>query len=216
MKAHCNECGGEREHVSLFEHAESGTGELDEGRNYHWNTRAWMMRCAGCGSLAFKTENWNSEITDDNDIPIKNLKYYPPLIFRQRPSWLKFSLFTGCPPEIDQLINEAYVCMQNSCKRAAAMSIRAALEQIMIHKIGDQGSFTKNLHAFQAQGYIAAKQREIIEPVLEAGHASIHRGYMPSNKDLLLLFDVTETLVEFVFIHGRGAAELKKRIPARK
>ncbi len=216
MKSHCNMCGGVREHTVLKEHEEDGREEIDEHFSLHWGTKAWMLKCAGCGSLSFRTDNWNSESTDEQGRPIETTKYYPPRFFRQQPIWLKNSFLSDCPSEVTQLLDEAYICMQNSCKRAAAMAIRAVLERIMIERVDDQGTFAKNLDAFQAQGYLAAKQREIIEPVLEAGHASIHRGFTPSDQDLVLLFDATETLVEFVYIHKRGAVALKKRIPKRK
>jgi len=52
------------------------------------------------------------------------------------------------------------------------MGLRAALEQVMIIKVGDQGSFAKNLEAFCDKGGASRVERDAISAVLDAGHAS--------------------------------------------
>jgi hypothetical protein len=52
--------------------------------------------------------------------------------------------------------------------------------------------------------------------VLEAGHASIHRAYIPKTKQLVTLVDILENIISVVYIHPQKAAALKKGIPARK
>jgi hypothetical protein len=86
----------------------------------------------------------------------------------------------------------------------------------MIDKIGDQGNFTANINKFETQGYISKKQREIIEPVLEAGHASIHRGFVPKADQLITLVDIVESIVLVVYVQTAKAAALKKKIPPKK
>ncbi|WP_052750337.1 DUF4145 domain-containing protein [Arsukibacterium sp. MJ3] len=84
-----------------------------------------------------------------------------------------------------------------------------------ISGIGDKGTFVKNLDAFQSEGYISGKQRQIIESILEAGHAAIHRGYHPSTEDVHTIVDVTESLVETMYVHPEKADKLSKRVPKR-
>src|SRR5262249_14461936 len=120
-----------------------------------------------------------------------------------------------CPGEIYPLLTELYVCLQNECPTAAAMVVRAILERTMISAIGDQGSFSANLKKFASDGYVAAKQLQVIEPVLEAGHASIHRAFEPSQEDLVTIVDIMEAILQTVFVHPSQAAALKQRIPQR-
>jgi hypothetical protein len=96
------------------------------------------------------------------------------------------------------------------------MCVRAILEGVMIDKIGDQGSFTANINEFEKKGYISKRQQEIIEPVLEAGHASIHRGFVPKADQIITLVDVVESIVLVVYVQPTKAAALKKKIPAKK
>ncbi len=86
----------------------------------------------------------------------------------------------------------------------------------MIDRVGDQGSFKNNLKELERQGYLASHQRDILEATLEIGHASIHRGYVPTRDDLTLALDITETMFEMIYIHKEQAAELRRRIPPRK
>lgn len=46
------------------------------------------------------------------------------------------------------------------------MGIRAALESLMIDKVGDNGSFKANMDAFQVADYLNGRQRGHLEAVL--------------------------------------------------
>ncbi|KIL99372.1 hypothetical protein CCC_04143 [Paramagnetospirillum magnetotacticum MS-1] len=52
--------------------------------------------------------------------------------------------------------------------------------------------------------------------ILEAGHATMHRAYDPSDQDIDTLLDTVETMVEQVYIHPIRAEEMKGRIPPRR
>ena len=95
------------------------------------------------------------------------------------------------------------------------MGIRALLEQIMIAKVGDHRSFAKNLQEFEAAGYVSSKQKERLETILEAGHATIHRSFLPSKVDLVALVDIAESVIETTYLHDSQVKELRKRIPPR-
>jgi hypothetical protein len=42
------------------------------------------------------------------------------------------------------------------------MGIRSVLEQVMIHQVGDHGTFGKNLDAFCSGGYASRVQRDAL------------------------------------------------------
>ncbi len=85
----------------------------------------------------------------------------------------------------------------------------------MIAKVGDLGSFSKHLSAFETSGFVSRVQRERLETILEAGHATIHRAFKPSQKDLITLVDIAESIIATVYLHEEMVARLKKRIPPR-
>ena len=125
-----------------------------------------------------------------------------------RSPWLKY------PP--GTLLNEIYTALHGECLSLAAMGVRALLERVMIDRVGDHDSFAENLKAFADKGYVAAHQSDILKATLDVGHASIHRNYTPTLEDIRLALDITENVIEMVYVSHEQAAELKRRTPPRK
>jgi len=95
------------------------------------------------------------------------------------------------------------------------MCVRAIVETIMVKEIGDQRSFRENLQKFADEGYIAKRHLPVIERVLDAGHATIHRNYQPDNEQLVVLVDVLEGLINSLYVQPAKAAALKAKIPPK-
>jgi hypothetical protein len=137
--------------------------------------------------------------------------YYPSPISRKRPNWL----FLDVDADLSDLLVEVYQAIDADQHRLAAMGIRALLEQVMIRKVGDQGTFEKNLDAFQEGSYISFMQRDAMQSVLEVGHAAIHRSFKPNAKELSTALDILEGVFAPIFAHPARASQLEKRIPPR-
>lgn len=60
----------------------------------------------------------------------------------------------------------------------------------MVAKVGDQGSFTNHLNAFQNAGYISLIQRDALRTILDVGDAATHRSFKPTIDDLNTALDV--------------------------
>lgn len=204
-KAHCNNCQGERNHEILFEeqtywsHDESGFCGKDLYE---------MLKCSGCDCIILRHTSWFSE--DPGSV----VTIYPPSAFRREPGWID-EMSGRSSDLVRTLLKEIYVGVQNDMKMIATMGVRALLEYVMVDSVGDQGAFTKNLKEFQGQGFISSKQEEILEAVLEAGHATIHRAYQPSYEDLHTCIDIAESVLQTVYVHPDKATELKSRVPKR-
>lgn len=215
-KSFCNQCVGERNHAIL--HSETASGNDDDG-SYHWKIQHETLKCLGCDTISLRRTTWDSNSYDE-DGPVPDVAHFPPAVFRRQPAWLSelsnHYLFDADKEFITDLIHELYICIQNDCRRSAAMAVRALLEQVMIDKVGDQGTFAKNISAFHAKGFISTTQQEFLQTVIEAGHATMHRAFKPSQQDLIALINITESVVESAYINEHRAAELKKRIPPKK
>ncbi len=204
-KAHCNICDGERNHEVL--HSETAPWEADE---YIPEINTYeTLKCCGCASIKL-CHTWFSR-DHGCDEPIVN--YWPTAIFRKHPEW--FSELWSKDRFIVGLLNEIYVALQQDLLSLATMGVRSLLEKVMISKTGDQGSFVKNIAEFEKLGYVSRIQRERLEVILEAGHAVIHRTFTPSTKDVITLVDLTEHIVETIYLHESKVEELKKRVPPR-
>ena len=218
VKVYCNKCCGERRHEVL--HHETVTWEdvvedrysIDGGDAYD------LVKCCGCENVALRHQSWFSEDTDEQGHPNVTTNLYPPETYRIEPRWLS-DLFWSMPIDNDfigDFIKEIYVSLRNQSLRLAVMGIRALLEQIMIDKVGDQGTFKANLDAFEKSGFVSRSQRSVLEPVLEAGHATMHRAFKPTKSDVSTLMDITESIIESIYVNDHRASELSKRVPRRK
>lgn len=209
-KAHCNRCGGDRNHEVLhsittpWEDEESGIGGKDEYET---------LKCLECDSIMLRHKSWFSEDPD----PWPSISYIPPRIFRPKPDWFaELFAHTGQDKFVKRLLNEIYVAIQNDLPSLAAMGVRSLIEKIMISKSGDQGSFLTNLKKFEELGFVSRIERERVETILEAGHATIHRDFSPNTSDVVTLVDIAEHIVQSVYLHDSRVAALKKRVPPRK
>lgn len=207
-KARCNNCGGERNHEILYTEEKSWSDDeygISGSDNYE------TLKCMGCENIKLRHVSWFSE---DNE---PTINYFPPAIFRQQPSWFK-NLWTELPMDddfVEPMLKEIYVALQNNLPRLAAMGVRSLIETVMISKSGDHGTFSKNIAEFENAGYVSKIQRERVEAILEVGHAAIHRAFKPSKDDVLTLVDITEHIIETVYLHENKVKQLQSRVPPR-
>ena len=184
-----------------------------------------LLQCAGCEDIRLRH---TSEHLDVKGKLVPTITYYPPATFRREPDWVSGIVFRvkygrghwivvkSLPDFVSRLVEEIYTALHGECLSLAAMGVRALLERVMIDCIGDQGTFTRNLTAFQEQGYISSRQKNVLEATLEVGHASIHRGFTPTPDDIIHVLDITENIIEMIYVSSEQAAHIKKRIPPRK
>jgi hypothetical protein len=207
-KALCNTCGGKRNHDIL--HSERSIWEDDEhaisGHDIYET-----LKCCGCEAIKLRH---TSHFSEDDDAKVY---YFPPAIFRRSPEWFS-NLWLELKSEdefVEDLLKEIYVALQNNLPSLATMGVRALLEKIMISRVGDQGTFGKNIAEFEKIGHVSKLQRIRLETILDVGHATIHRAYSPKVKEVVTLLDITEHIIESVFLHEAKVEELKKKVPAR-
>ncbi|MBB1425431.1 DUF4145 domain-containing protein [Shewanella sp. SG44-2] len=207
-KAHCNTCGGERNHDIL--HSEKKNWQDDEAP-VHGSDTYETLRCRGCEEIKLRHTSMFSEHQEDD------VHYFPPLVFRRRPEWFEDLYFEVSSEEefVESLLNEIYVAVQNNLLNLALMGVRSLIEKVMIAKVGDNRSFAKNLNAFASKGFVSIKQKENLSTILEAGHAAIHRKYNPRENEVITVLDITEHIIESVYLHESKVSNLKKRVPQR-
>ena len=192
-QSHCNNCAGKRHHNVLHCARTTWHDTYDDGAFVAAGSDEYeMLQCCGCDSVTLRH---TSEATCNGSGHGPIVVYYPPAISRREPSWL-WELMLEEP--IHSLLSEVYTAVQNNSRRLAAMGIRATLEAVMLDKVGDQQNFERNLNAFEKAGYLSLIQRDSVAAILEAGHATIHRGWEPTDQDIKTLLDITESVVETV------------------
>ena len=214
---HCNICSGKKKHDLLCHEEVKWSEEISEHFSIQGSNVYDLLKCCGCDSVVLRHNSWSSEDYDpETGKPEVYTRYYPPPTYRNLPRWVhQFGLFSKSEESISELMHEINVALQNNAPQLATMGIRALLEIVMIDKVGDKGSFSANIKAFKEAGYISSKQEEVIKPILEAGHAAMHRGYKPDKQDVVQLMDVTESIIETIYINESKIQSLTSKIPSR-
>jgi hypothetical protein len=85
----------------------------------------------------------------------------------------------------------------------------------MIDKVGDVGGFDDKLDQMEKDGYLSRRQRMDFDTILQAGHATIHRGWQPTDEQIIIVLDITEGLFENTYVHNERAARLARAVPPR-
>jgi len=117
---------------------------------------------------------------------------------------------------VSRYLKEIYTTLFSKSYALATMGIRALLERVMVDLVGDKGSFKETLSSFKGAGHIGETQRKTLEDTLEFGHATMHRGYKPTQTDTEIALGIVEGIIESIYIHSPQAADLRKRVPERK
>lgn len=208
IKLHCNACLGPRWHTTLYlAKKEFVTDEQEYSLEEICTYR--LAECNGCENISLHMV-WRSNGYDED------ISQWPPKISRSQPKWMADLFFSENinNPFKREFLREIYVSLESNNFRLAVLGIRALLEQIMVESVEDQGSFVGNLDKFEADGYISKFQREALKPVIEAGHASMHRGFKASKNEVETIMDVVENLIESIYVSKQKSAKLK--IPPRQ
>jgi hypothetical protein len=214
QKIHCNNCGRNTNHDCLFRKTTVWDDDLGDGASIQGGDDYRMIQCCGCDFVSLYMESWFSEETDYGGTPITKVTRFPPAMPRRRPTWMSEYLRKSIG--ISEFLEEIYGAFQNGAYRLCALGIRALLEKIMIQKIGEHDSIGNNMKKFLEAGFVAEKYRkQFEEQLIGAGHAAMHRDYSPKLEDVSILLDITETIIEQIYIHPDKAAEMAKGIPAR-
>lgn len=207
---YCNVCLGDRCHTVLFFEERRHEDRDGESNVTYWEINEYIVaECDGCKHITFLVE------VDSNSVGGNYTVQYPPRTIRREPQWL-FDLMLSemfINPVKHEFIKEIYRSLRNDNPRLAVIGIRALLEQIMFDHVGDKGSFNNTVNAFEKEGYISRVQKEIVVPLIEAGNASVHRGFKATEEQVVQLMDIVENLLETLYIHKKQVEKLK--IPKR-
>jgi hypothetical protein len=197
VQVHCVLCGGERNHVVLFLDEYDYSQHYHEDEGYDELEQFVVAACCGCEGRVF-LNRWQNKSDKGLNVsvwqsPTPSLRKFPP--------WFSALLRSEAESPIKSaLLEEIYSALESKAMRLATLGIRALVEHMMIEKCGDNGSFEKNLQAFERDGYISLVQKNALGPVIEIGHASMHRGHVPQMDDIIHSLDVVEGIISAIYV----------------
>jgi hypothetical protein len=116
---------------------------------------------------------------------------------------------------LHDLLVEVYSAANDTQTRLFSMGLRAALDHTMTRIVGDVGGFEQKLDKMVEQRHLSEKQRETLATVIDAGSATAHRGFKPSQDLLEQMLAVMEGIVRDHYITGPMLATMRTTIPPR-
>lgn len=216
-KSHCNGCGGERNHVLLAEHRRDWEQEVTEYATVSGDDTYELLECCGCEAVHVRRKSRCSEDWEPDTGMNVRVSYFPPKLDRHEPRWTKdMAWVLMFDDAVKALLEEVYRALGVKALRLAVIGIRALIETVMVTKLEDKGSFAGNLKALYEGGFISKLQHDHLETVLEAGHAAMHRQFNPTEDDVHALLDITENLVEALYISPNRVKAMDGKVPPRK
>ena len=214
----CNSCGQKTKHFVRAQHTAT---EEEEFSGTSFIQVMKIVECCGCEHLAFaKRTHFSEDVGYENHpatgelqlVPNWDETIYPPVTSRSPPPW-----FEDLPdPTLRQISEEVYKSLQSESLYLATFGSRTLLDRLLVLIVGDQGNFEKGLNALVSEGKISQHERDILAPVLEAGHAAAHRGWAPAQQQIKTILDTVEGLVHRLLVLPKLTEELEEAVPGRK
>jgi hypothetical protein len=213
----CNVCKRKTKHFIRGEYVKT---EGDEQAPVSFTQRLLIIECCGCEHLALVKKTHFSEDVDYDHHPVSGEQItianwdeviYPPVTYRAPPTW-----FEDLPdPTLREISNEIYKSLQTGSHYLATFGSRTLIDRLIVLTVGDKGNFAKGLAALLDEGKISQHERDILEPVLQAGHAAAHRGWAPTKEQLAVILDTVEGLIHRLLVLPKLAEELEEAVPGR-
>lgn len=216
-KFFCNRCKFMTNH---FIRAEHKTDDYESKSGTNLISRYCVVECCGCENIALVKKTHFSEHYDYYEDPTTGKEYrealwdeeiYPPVTYRSSPSW-----FEDLPDvTLREISGEIYKSLQSASHYLATFGSRTLIDRLIVLTVGDKGNFPKGLQALQDEGKLSSQERDILNPVVEAGNAAAHRGWAPSKEQIAVILDTVEGLIHRLLVLPTLAEELKEAVPGR-
>lgn len=213
----CNQCKRPTRHYIRAEHS---ADNYDTRSGTSLSSRHIIAECCGCENVALVRKKHFSEHYDYYEDPSTGQQHrealwdeeiYPAVTYRNPPLW-----FEDLPDyTLREISVEIYKSLQTGSHYLATFGSRTLIDRLIVLTAGDRGNFPKGLQALQDDGMLSRHEREILNPVVEAGNAAAHRGWAPTKEQLAIILDTVEGLIHRLLVLPKMAEELEEAVPNR-
>ncbi len=213
LKRYCYKCCNETNQKVNFETVSNDTRAIyrpgkDTEVSWVIEETVWSITtCKGCDSHNMEAitchigPNKIEREVQRKLIPGKSKKQFESWVF-----WLNSQYI--------ELLSEIYNAFNNGSFRLAMMGLRTIIDMFIVENIGDTGTFKQKLQSLKEKNYINNKQFGLLETSIEAGNASAHRGFKPSEEVLITVIEIVEHLLKPLVMDIK-LSNLKEEIPQR-
>ena len=220
VKGHCPRCGPDRHADVLGYHHEHVT---EDEQLVWWTTNYRILRCRGCESVFFQTDEIFSEDRRPRDNPITmeteeyfphTIKHWPSAILREIPKWSANLL--GVDGQLYSLFEEIYAALNNELQVVSAIGIRTAFDRAAeLLGVNPTLTFEKKLNELVALGKVGVSERDALDVLTNAGSAAAHRAWRPDSRQLATMMSALEQFLYRTFVLDAEIRKLKSEVPQK-
>ena len=195
IKNLCSRCDFETNHKILFEHTFRSDNE-----DYDYVMEYKVVECLGCESISFRRDFIDIESSYPNDqgewIPEVSVSNYPVI------PKLKNALedIYILPDKIRTVYQEAIKAYNANCFILTGVAFRAVIEAICIEKEIKGRNLEKKINALVRNKLITEKESLRLHSIRFIGNDSVHEMKVPSEKSLLLVFNIINHLLNNLYL----------------
>jgi hypothetical protein len=155
-------------------------------------------------------------------VPVEQFEYWPALLRRREPQWLN-ALSDDAFDHLRLVLDELYGALNSGLPILAAIGVRTCFDVASeLCGIDESLSFQNKLIELAKQSKIDEAEKIRLEVLVDAGGASAHRGWQPSDQELDTLVNLLENFLFEGFVKPltgtrltKEAAALKAKVPPR-
>lgn len=213
IKSLCRNCESKTNHSILQNEVHKGSLPFEHHPEdiYWWETKYQIIQCLGCDTMAFRTENINSEDIDYEG-PNLNIELLP----EYKLNHIKPRYYFNTPNVISRVYRETVDAFNSDMLILCSIGIRSLVEGICkAHKI-EKGTITfkdKNgdskskiskslggkINGLAEEGIISIKSSNALQEHKFIGDTAVHSLEIPSNKALRLSIEILENILESLY-----------------
>jgi len=175
-------------------------------------------------SVSTNSEDYEQYYAPDGDViteHVETIRSWPAKSKRERPDWFSANIIETDQTtlDLDRSLFELYGALDQDLMMLAAIGVRTSFDiAAEILGVDPDIPFRAKLEDLVERKLIKEHDREHLYVLVDAGSASVHRGWRPTVEDLDALMDTLEAFIFDTFVapsRQKAAAEKVARVKAR-
>lgn len=216
----CHACEKKTRVDTLFEQIvrwEDSRSDI-EGVEEHY-----VFQCRGCETVfqcisRSNSENYFTYVDDHGKYETEHPwdTEYLPRIDKRMFDKLPALPIEFIAPEVNKILRETYGAAEAGFFTLAASGLRTTFDTVTeVLGIDSEISFHEKLEALRKMGKIGGEEKGVLEVLVDAGSAAVHRGWHPTEGDLVTLIDTMNNFIYSQLIRPKEIKELKGNVPSK-